>query len=78
VVVLVVAIFVALAAWAAIGTSSKEWARRALILGAIEAPVAIALGWYFGSAIQNERVAQAEARSPPTIPLTHGDTAQPK
>ena len=76
---LVVTIFVAFATWAAIGTSSEEWARRALIFGAIEAPVAIALGWYFGSAIQSERVAQAEARVlPQPSPLTHGDTVQPK
>jgi hypothetical protein len=63
VVVLVLAIFVAFAAWAAIGTSSEEWARRALIFGAIEALAATALGWYFGSAIQSERVAHAEAQA---------------
>jgi hypothetical protein len=63
VVVLVLAIFVGFAAWAAIGTSSEEWARRALIFGAIEALAAVALGWYFGSAIQSERVAQAEAQA---------------
>ncbi len=61
VVVVMLVIFVALAVWAAIGTSSEEWARRALIFCAVEALAAAALGWYFGSAVQSERVAQAEA-----------------
>jgi len=56
-------IFIAFTVWAAIGTGSKEWSDRVLILGPVEALAATALGWYFGSAVQSERVAQAEAQA---------------
>ncbi len=63
IVVLVLVIFVAFAVWAAIGTGSKDWSSRVLILGPIETLAAAVLGWYFGSAVQRERVAQAEAQA---------------
>jgi hypothetical protein len=62
-VVLVLVIFVAFAIWAAIGTGSKDWSGRVLILGPIETLAAATLGWYFGSAVQRERVVQAEAQA---------------
>jgi hypothetical protein len=63
IVVLMLVIFVAFAVWAAIGTGSKDLSGRVLILGPIETLAAATLGWYFGSAVQRERVTQAEAQA---------------
>lgn len=63
VVALLLVIFVGLAVWAVIGTSSEDWSRRVLILGPVETLAAAAVGWYFGSSVQSERVTQAEERA---------------
>jgi hypothetical protein len=63
IVVLVLVIFVAFAVWAAIGTGSKDWSNRVLILGPIQTLAAAVLGWYFASTVQRERVALAEAQA---------------
>jgi hypothetical protein len=64
-VISVLLLFIVVTVWAAIGsgTSTEEWTRRVLILGPIEALAATAIGWFFGAAVQNERVARAEAQA---------------
>jgi len=63
VVVLMLVIFAAFAVWTAIDAGGKDATGRALIFGVVEVFAGATLGWYFGSAVQSERVAQAETQA---------------
>lgn len=63
VVAIMVVTFIGFAIWLMSDAEGDTGSDRVFIFGAVEALAAAALGWYFGSAVQSERVANAEAEA---------------